>query len=80
MILQGLSVSSVGLAQAWFLFLHWVTSFFAATPRSKWKRAINLRTLTWGSNYPVFSNLAAIGIIYSIIAPLILVRTFPNDY
>lgn len=33
-----------------------------------------MRTNTWGTTYPQFTNLAAIGIIYSIIAPLIMVR------
>ncbi|CCG84511.1 protein of unknown function [Taphrina deformans PYCC 5710] len=72
MLLQGLSGASGDLLQWWWITVHYVATSLTSTPRSKWKRWNNMRTNTWGTTYPKFTNLAAIGIIYSIIAPLIM--------
>lgn len=74
MLQQGLSVSSGNLAQIWWIIVHYVATSLTSTPRSKWSRWNNLRTNTWGTTYPAFTNLAAIGIIYSIISPFIMVK------
>ena len=74
MILQALSVSAGSLAQIstlalWFLWRPIADS----TARQKFQRHLNLPTVSWGSFFPVYTNLACIGLIYSIIAPLIMV-------
>lgn len=42
------------------------------TPQKKIKRTINSLSFQWGSIYPIFSVLGCIGIIYSVISPIIL--------
>jgi len=62
-ILQGLTLAF------WFLWAPLVDK----TARQKWSRQVTLQNVTWGSYFPSFTNFAVIGIIFSIIAPLILV-------
>ncbi|KPI38724.1 uncharacterized protein AB675_5833 [Cyphellophora attinorum] len=74
MLLQALSVSSgallqVGALVGWFI----LAPIFDSTARSKFKRQINLSSVQWGTFFPVYTNLACIGLIYSVIAPLILI-------
>lgn len=44
-----------------------------STAREKWSRQTEPNTITWGSFFPLFTNFAAIGLVYSITAPLIQV-------
>lgn len=74
MILQALSVSAGALAQImplaiWFLWAPMVDG----TPRKTWKRQVDLNVVDWGTFFPVYTVLACIGLIYSVIAPLILI-------
>ncbi|KAJ9626420.1 hypothetical protein H2203_004052 [Taxawa tesnikishii (nom. ined.)] len=74
LIIQALSSSAGALLQAvsllvWFLWAPIVDS----TPREKWRRQVSLQNVQWGSFFPPFTNFAVIGLIYSIIAPFILV-------
>jgi calcium permeable stress-gated cation channel len=74
MIIQALSVSSGALLQVgglvgWFI----LAPFLDSTPRDKFKRQVNLSEVNWGSFFPVYTNLACIGLIYSVISPIILV-------
>ena len=74
LLLQALSVSAGALVQLgnlfqWFLLAPIVDS----TARQKWARQLDLQTKKWGTFFPVYTNLAAIGLIYSVIAPLIMV-------
>ncbi|RDL31558.1 Uncharacterized protein BP5553_09767 [Venustampulla echinocandica] len=41
--------------------------------RQKWVRGENVRLRKWGTLMPVLTNVACIGLIYSVIAPLILI-------
>ncbi|CAK3979552.1 hypothetical protein DOTSEDRAFT_69155 [Lecanosticta acicola] len=71
---QALSNSASALLQtgslfAWFLLAPMLDS----TARAKWRRQTNLNNVQWGTYFPPFTNFAAIGIVYSIISPLILV-------
>src|SRR5262249_1047044 len=43
------------------------------TAREKFNRATQLQEVQWGTFFPVYTNLACIGIIYSVISPLILI-------
>lgn len=72
MILQALSTSSGTLLQTGTLIVWYVLArILDSTARSKWKRNTQLNTVSWGSFFPVYTNFACIGLIYSIIAPLI---------
>ncbi|KAL3467140.1 hypothetical protein BJX64DRAFT_191506 [Aspergillus heterothallicus] len=74
MILQALSVSAGALVQifnliSWFI----LAPILDSTARRKWARTTNLNQMQWGTFFPVYTTLASIGLIYSVIAPLILV-------
>lgn len=74
MLLQALSVSAGALVQiggliSWFI----MAPIFDTTARSKFKRQTQLSEIKWGTFFPVYTNLACIGLIYSVISPLILV-------
>ncbi|MCJ1384779.1 hypothetical protein MMC17_007897 [Xylographa soralifera] len=74
LILQALSVSAGALLQvgellSWFI----LGPLLDGTARKKWARQMNLPTTQWGTFFPVFTNLAAIGFIYAVISPLILI-------
>ena len=74
LILQALSVSAGALAQIaqlaiWFL----LRPLMDNTARQKFNRQLNLQTVNWGTFFPVYTNLACIGLIYSVISPLVMV-------
>lgn len=62
LILQALTVSAGALVQVegllvWFIF----APLHDNTARQKWSRQTNLPDIGWGTFFPVFTNLAAIG-------------------
>jgi hypothetical protein len=74
LLLQAFSVGGAALVQIATL----ITNFLLApildiTARDKFTRATALMEIKWGTFFPVYTNLACIGIVYSIISPLILV-------
>ncbi|KAJ5084098.1 hypothetical protein NUU61_008677 [Penicillium alfredii] len=74
MILQAMSVSAGALVQifglvSWFI----LAPIMDATARKKWARTTNLNQMQWGTFFPVYTTLASIGLIYCVVAPLILV-------
>ncbi|KAI9838409.1 MAG: hypothetical protein M1838_004615 [Thelocarpon superellum] len=74
MLLQALSVSAGALVQITSLITWFVLApLLDSTARQKWKRQTSLPQVTWGTFFPVYTNLAAIGLIYSVISPLILI-------
>ena len=72
MVLQGLSVSAGALLQWGPLISYLVSAWRSQTPREQWL-ARQPQQVQWGTFYPVYTNLAVIGLIYSVISPLILV-------
>ncbi|KAH6675981.1 hypothetical protein B0J14DRAFT_692242 [Halenospora varia] len=50
-----------------------LSPLFDKTARQKWIRGENVNLQKWGTFIPVFTNIACIGLTYSVIAPLILV-------
>jgi hypothetical protein len=73
MILQALSTSSGTLLQIFTLILWFIMpKLFDSTPRQKWARNTSLPTVTWGTFFPVYTNFACIGLIYIVVAPLII--------
>ena len=72
MILQATSVSSgtllqIGALVGWYV----IAKLFNNTARSKWKTNVTLPNILWGSYFPVYTNFACIGLIYSVITPII---------
>lgn len=74
MLLQALSVSAGALLQVGSLVVWFILApILDSTARSKFKRQTTLSNIQWGTFFPVYTNLACIGIIYSIVSPLILI-------
>lgn len=73
MILQALSISSGTLLQIGAVAVIILFGFFDTTPREKVSRVLNRSGINWGTMIPVYTNFGAIGIIYSIISPLIII-------
>ena len=74
LMVQSMSNSASALLQvgaliSWFL----LAPLLDSTARAKWRRQTSLAYVQWGSFFPPFTNFAVIGIIYSVLAPLILV-------
>lgn len=72
-LLQGLTASSGIILQIVTLLLfHVLGALLDGTPRKKWSR-LNVRGgPSWGTVFPVYTNLAVILFTYSIITPLLL--------
>ncbi|KAK5128807.1 hypothetical protein LTR85_000140 [Meristemomyces frigidus] len=74
LMVQALSNSASSILQTGALFFWFIWAPISdSTARAKWRRQTNLNNVQWGTFFPPFTNFAVIGIIYSIIAPLILV-------
>ena len=74
MILQAMSVSSGTLLQIMTLALWFIMpKFFDSTARDKWKRNTTLKSVSWGSFFPVYTNFACIALIYCVVAPIIII-------
>ncbi|CRK35984.1 hypothetical protein BN1723_015037, partial [Verticillium longisporum] len=72
MILQALSSSSGALLQIGALLVWYVLAkILDTTARNKWTRNTTLSGIKWGHLFPVYTNFACIGLIYSVTAPLI---------
>ncbi|KAF4609800.1 hypothetical protein G7Y89_g15823 [Cudoniella acicularis] len=74
MILQALSTASgtllqIGTLVMWYL----LPRLFDNTARQKWTRNTTLPNVTWGTYFPVYTNFACIALIYSIVAPIIII-------
>ncbi|KAK9371161.1 hypothetical protein V1509DRAFT_613788 [Lipomyces kononenkoae] len=73
LILQGLTVSAAALLRVGQLFMKMLVGPLAdVTARQKFTRLTTLSYVRWGTFYPIYTNLAAIGIVYTIISPLIM--------
>ncbi|KAF2753252.1 DUF221-domain-containing protein [Pseudovirgaria hyperparasitica] len=73
-VLQALSVSAGAILQGFNIFMMYLWSrWFDSSPRSLFNRSTKLPSIQWGTFFPVYTNFAVIGIVYSVIAPLILV-------
>jgi hypothetical protein len=74
MIIQALSVSAGNLLQLSALIMWFIMpKLFDNTARQKWRRNTTLPTVSWGSYFPVYTNFACIALVYSVVAPLIMV-------
>lgn len=74
MILQAMSTSSATLLQLGALFFWYVVArIMDTTARHKWSRNTKLSEVHWGKFFPVYTNFACIGLIYSVVAPMIAI-------
>jgi len=73
MILQSLSISSGTLLQIGAVAVIVFLRFLDTTPREKVSRVLSRPGINWGTMIPVYTNFGAIGIIYSVVSPLILI-------
>ncbi|EEP81198.1 conserved hypothetical protein [Uncinocarpus reesii 1704] len=72
-LFQGLILSSAAVMQViTFLVFKLLRVLFDKTPRKLYQRWAALAGLSWGTVFPVFTNMVVIAITYSCIAPLIL--------
>lgn len=73
LILQGMSVSSGALLQIVPLAIYYIFgAFLDPTPRKKFTRFVSLSSMSWGTAFPVYTNLTVIIFSYAIISPIIL--------
>jgi len=74
LLLQALSTSAGALLQVFELISWFILGpLMDSTARQKWSRQINLPQTQWGSFFPVYTNLAAIG---SYIPPVLYFDSF----
>ncbi|RDW64209.1 hypothetical protein BP5796_10711 [Coleophoma crateriformis] len=74
MILQALSTSSGTLLQIGTLIMWFILpKLFDNTARQKWRRNTTLPSVQWGSFFPIYTNFACIALVYSVVAPVIIV-------
>ena len=72
-LFQGLILSSGAVVQViGFLVFKLLRVLFDKTPRKLYQRWARLGGLSWGTVFPIFTNMGVIAITYSCIAPLIL--------
>lgn len=72
-LLQALVPFGMGMLQIVAVLLYYAFSkFLDGTPRKKWNRQNGLSSVGWGTEFPPYTLLACITIIYSIIAPFLL--------
>lgn len=71
-LLRGLAYSGGNLLQPKELLVEIYHKLRVYTPHERVKRMKNVPCFQWGSIYPIFSVLGSIGIVYSVISPLIL--------
>jgi len=70
--LQGLSKAADQVVKYSDVLQYLFFKRIAKTPRQKYDLEIKMKGLFYGSNYPKFTNMAVIAIVYSCIAPLVL--------
>ncbi|KAF4973650.1 hypothetical protein FSARC_128 [Fusarium sarcochroum] len=72
-IVQGLTIATSVLTQViGCVIFNLMYKFLTSTPRSMYNKWTTLSALSWGSLMPVYTNIAVISIVYSVIAPLML--------
>jgi hypothetical protein len=75
-LLQSLSQSAAGILQLFpRLFVYAIANGTNKLARAKFNARTNLRTMDWGTTYPLYTTFACIALIYSVIAPMILPLT-----
>jgi hypothetical protein len=71
-LVKGLTGSSSALLQPVTLCLQLISDSYDITPRQKWQRQAKFASIEWARLFPPLTNIAVIGIAFSVIAPLVL--------
>lgn len=71
-LVKGLTGSSGALLQPVTLCAQLISDFYDVTPRQKWQRQAKFASIEWARIFPPLTNIAVIGIAFSVIAPLVL--------
>jgi calcium permeable stress-gated cation channel len=75
-LLQSMSQSAGGILQLFpRLAVYAIANGTNKLARAKFNARTNLRTMDWGTTYPLYTTFACIALIYSVIAPMILPLT-----
>lgn len=71
-LVKGLTGSSGAILQPVTLCAQLISDFYDVTPRQKWQRQARFASIEWARIFPPLTNIAVIGIAFSVIAPLVL--------
>jgi hypothetical protein len=71
-LVKALTGSSSALLQPVTLCVQMISDSRDVTPRQKWQRQARLASIEWARLFPPLTNIAVIGIAFSVIAPLVL--------
>lgn len=71
-LVKALTGSSSALLQPVTLCAQLASDSLDVTPRQKWRRQAKLASIEWARLFPPLTNMAVIGIVFSVIAPLVL--------
>lgn len=72
-LVKALSGAASALLQPVALFGQMISRLQDVTPRQKWRRQAELSRIEWARIFPPLTNIAVIGIAFSVIAPLVLI-------
>ncbi|OWB60905.1 hypothetical protein B5S29_g1788 [[Candida] boidinii] len=76
-ILQGFSISGGSLFQIVpFILFYALGSILDGTVRKKYTRFNTLGSYSWGTTFPIYTNLAVIFFAYALISPIIMLFAF----
>lgn len=71
-LIKALTGSASALLQPCTLLVYCISPFFDVSPRQKWQRQAKLASIEWARLFPPLTNIAVIGIAFSVVAPLVL--------
>ena len=71
-LVKALTGSSGALLQPITLSAQLISDYYDVTPRQKWQRQARFASIEWARLFPPLTNIAVIGIAFSVIAPLVL--------
>lgn len=71
-LIKALTGSASALLQPYTLLVHAVSPIVDISPRQIWQRQEKLSKIEWARLFPPLTNIAVIGIAFSVIAPLVV--------
>jgi hypothetical protein len=72
-LIKALTGSGSALLQPYTLLVYCFSAILDVTPRQKWERQAKLATIEWARLFPPLTNIAVIGIAFSVVAPIVLI-------
>jgi hypothetical protein len=72
-LIKALTGSGSAILQPYTLLVYCSSLVFDVTPRQKWERQAKLATIEWARLFPPLTNIAVIGIAFSVVAPIVLI-------